>query len=203
MLVKVFCTAVLVAIGAAAAAVPAFTADNASLSVTVTAQPPAVPWVSFATSPGTQVDFGTLRFSNTADPYVGVGLGSVVPRFSNCGTARESLFIAATDAQNHCTGICVRHTWMLGDQTVGGPALNGYQLWGHVAGVTGVPSLTGRLSIGTTNAPLRKLYETNQPYEYAAGETHDLELQIKMPCEGSEGAGEAFGLSVTITAAIA
>ena len=188
------------AISLVAATAPAFTADNAALSVTVTAQPSAVPCVMFATSPGTHVDFGTLPFSNAVSPLVGIGTGSVSPRFSNCGTARENLFIAGTDAQNTCTGICAIRTWTLGDETVGCPALNGYRLWYFVDGAA---RLDGPSIIRTTNVPLRKILEANLPYDYAAGEAHDLGLQIKMPCQGSDGAGEAFRLGVTVTAAVA
>jgi hypothetical protein len=195
-----FTTAVVAASGVIAAAAPAFTADNAALTVTVTAKPTVVPCVMFAGSPGTQVDFGTLPFSNASDSHVGIGSGSVSPRFSNCGTARENLFIAGTDAQNVCAGVCVIHSWRLGDSTVGCPALNGYQLWYFVDGAA---QLGGPSIIRTTNVPLRKIAEPGQPSDYAVGEAHDLGLQIKMPCGGSDGAGEAFRLSVTVTAAVA
>src|SRR3954453_3143479 len=103
---KLLWTTALAAVAClAVAAAPAFTDGSQTLNLSVTAQPPPTPCVSFATPPGTQVDFGTLPFSKTSAPSS--RFGAVQPRFTNCSTDSENLLIAGTDAQS------ATHTWTL------------------------------------------------------------------------------------------
>jgi len=195
---KLLGATLLVALIAAVVAVaPALTAPNETLSVRMTAEAPAAPCVMFASNPGTQVDFGTLPFSNPRDALVGSAASPISPRYSNCGTATEHLFISATDARNFCTSVCVVKTWVLNGGRAECPALNAFQLWYGVDNVGSSPVLSG------ITYDLRKLGEPNEPSNYAPGEAHDLRLQIRMPCEGSDGAGEDFRFNVTVTAAVA
>jgi hypothetical protein len=189
--------AVVTAAALVAATAPAFTAETAGITASVTAQlpaPPPTPCVTFAADPGTQVDFGTVPFSTGASSTVGLATGATHPRLSNCSTVRENLLIAGAAAHNVCATSCPLHTWTLGDSEAECPALNSYQLWYRTTNFGG--STFSR--IGTTNGPL----VSGSSNSFAPNQTGDLELQIKMPCEKSDGAGEAFSLPVSVTAMI-
>jgi hypothetical protein len=186
MRTKLLCTVGLVAAVIAASAVPAFTADTQSLSLTVTAQPPAAPCVEFATPPGTQVDFGTAPFSTPSVPSQRTG--NVAPRFSNCSTATESFLIVGTDATSGGS------TWALGEITSPCQPLNTLNLVYSI-------DTYGYARIGTTSTTLRNL--RTGATTFVAGEAHDLGLAITMPCLGSVGGGQTFSLSVTLTAMVA
>ena len=193
---KGFLTVLLVAAGLAITAVPAFTADQQVLTLTVTAQPVAQPCVEFATGPGepgTDVDFGTLDFSTPA--LASHRWSDVTPRFSNCGSATAKLFIAGTDATNVCSGLCEVHAWTLAPMPgTPCPTLNRYGLfWGVDARGIGL--------VDKTNTLLEK--SSNPSDRYAPGESHALNLALLMPCGGSVGAGERFRLNVTLTATVA
>jgi len=183
-------TFALAGLALAAGAVPAFTADSGTINLSVTAQAPPAPCVEFAHPPGTQVGFGTHAFS-TASQGNG-GRGDVAPKFSNCSTATETLYIAGTDAQS------AGHTWSLEyiNASTPCPALNQYLLYYSMDGFGGAP-------ITKTNASLLNLKTAIYPSTWPAGEQHDLGLSLVMPCQGSDGAGEAFSFNVTLTAAIA
>jgi hypothetical protein len=195
MRTKLLCAAGLIAaVGAIITATPAFTADNAALDVTVKAQ---LACVTFADSPGTQVDFGTLPFATGADSPVGLATGATRPRYSNCSPAREDLYIAGGAAHNTCGSSCTAHTWAVGGAEGECPTLNSYQLWYFVDN-TGTDIAGAWLR--TTNIPLRKA--PGGSFSYGSNEAHNLALTIKMPCQGSDGAGEPFTLPVTVTAVI-
>src|SRR5262245_51963903 len=126
MRTRLLCTTGLVAAVAALASVaPAFTADNASLTVTVTAQLPPAPCIEFLTTPGTNVRFGTVAFSR--ETLRATAGGDVEPRFHNCGTAAENIALSgSSEARSPLT------TWTLGgiDCSPTGPR-NRYSLfWG-------------------------------------------------------------------------
>jgi len=186
MRTRLLCFFGFVAAAIATTAVPAFTADTQSLSLTVTAQPPAAPCVEFATPPGTRVDFGSAPFSTQSVPSERTG--NVAPRFSNCSTATESFLIAGTDAASGSS------TWALGEITSPCQPLNTLDLVYSI-------DTYGYSRIATTSTALRNLH--TGATTFVAGEAHDLGLAITMPCLGSVGGGQSFSLSVTITALIA
>jgi hypothetical protein len=198
MRTRLLCTLGVLAVAAlAATAVPAFTADDLGLSLTVTVAvppPPPAPCVTFATPPGTQVNFGTRAFSKPG--FNSFGTGDVAPRFSNCGTATESLFVAGTDAQTVCSAPCAVHTWtLIGGSGSSCPVLiNKYILAYGIDGGGPIASVT------KATAPLIK--PGGFPATYTPGEAHDLSFVMEMPCEGSDGVGESFGQSVTLTATV-
>ena len=171
----------------AAGAVPAFTADNGTVTLTVTAAAPASPCIEFATPPGTQVGFGTHPFSTAAQ--VSTGLGDVAPRFSNCATVSESFLISGTDATSSAT------TWTLAGG-VGNPCPTQgvYRLFYNTDNF-------GSWPITKTNALLQNL--SNQATTFAAGEAHNLGIELAMPCQGTGGGGQTFSLSVNLVAQIA
>jgi hypothetical protein len=196
MRTRLLCTLGVLAVATlAATAVPAFTADNQGLSLTVTVAvppPPPAPCVTFATPPGTQVNFGTRAFGTFA-------VGDVAPRFTNCGTATESLFIAGTDAQTVCsTTPCVVHTWTLAGSLLCSSTppniLNRYILAYGIDGGNPVAS------VAKATAPL--VNSGGLPTTYTPGEAHNLGFVMQMPCVGSDGVGESFDQSVTLTATV-
>jgi hypothetical protein len=173
--------------GLAVGAVPAFTADNGTITVTITAEAPASPCIEFATPPGTQVGFGTRPFSTTAQ--VSSGLGDVAPRFWNCSTATQTFLIAGTDA------VSSDSTWTLGGG-VGNPCPTQgiYRLFYNTDNI-------GSWPIAKTNALLKNL--STGATTFTPGELHSLGLELAMPCQGTAGAGRTFSLSVNLTAQIA
>ena len=194
---RLFCTVATLAIVAlAAAAAPAFTSDNQTLTLNVTAQAPPTPCVTFATTPGTQVDFGTRAYSRPGN--LSLSTGSVRPVFSNCGTADENLLIAGTDAHNVCPTLCLLHTWSLQQttDTCAGNQTNVYALYWSVDN-------HGSNVIGTTNTRIYHPDLGPSAVTWVAGEQHALGLELEMPCQGSDGAGESFAMNVSLTAAIA
>jgi type 1 fimbria pilin len=186
--------AALFAVGAA----PAFTADSGSVAVTVTAQAPPAPCLTV--SPGT-ADFGTRPFSKPSGrsewrvPNI---------RTTNCGTAAQNVSVTGTNA----TG--PSGSWQLGYwETDGGtgnpcdaPANGGRDI--YFLGTNGAPGpdvLLARSSI--TIAP-RFLLRSGDlaPAVWTAGQASDVTLEIEMPCEGSNGAGEQKSLSITFMAVV-
>lgn len=88
--------AALAVLGLAAGAVPTFTADTGTVTVSVTAQAPAAPCVQLRYPPGTTVNFGTLPFSPVG-PTLSTGSGDVAPVFRSCSTANEQITITGSN----------------------------------------------------------------------------------------------------------
>jgi hypothetical protein len=186
--------AALAVLGLAAGAVPAFTADNGTVTVSVTAQAPAAPCLTVA--PGT-VDFGTLPFSRPGIPNISSGNASLTT--TNCGTANQNLLGSATDATGP-TG-----PWFLATST-GTPNPCGQ-------GVEGANSFFLRIAPLSAGAPFDVLFLSRTPTlvpaplggpaVFPAGSSHSTQLRLYMPCEGSEGAGETKTLTATFTAVVA
>jgi hypothetical protein len=172
---------VLAAATLAAGAVPAFTADSGTITVSITAQaPPAAPCIELLDPPGTLVDFGTHAFSTLNQPSGAPG--DVEPTFRNCSTADEKVLIHGVDA----TAPPV--TWTLdpnGPYPCGESSpRNAYQLVSRVDGAS-------PLFLATT--PATRLASA------APGATHTLALDLIMPCSGSDGAGRTFTTSIHLT----
>jgi hypothetical protein len=163
-------------------AVPAFTADNGTVNVSVTASAPAGPCIEVT---GTDVSFGTLPFSSTSQ--TGFAYGNVNPRFRNCSTVDEDVAIEGSDA----TGPAA--TWALvpGLSNCGGssPALDEYHLSYFVDGGNRQSVTKAKTALLTSAAP-------------AASPDHELVLQLITPCVGSKGAGQTFAASVVLTATL-
>ena len=102
--------AALAGVALTVSAVPAFTADSGTVTVTIAAQAPAVPCIEFATPPGVNVNFGVLPFSRPGLNGASFARGDIVPVWRNCGAESEQVHIHGTDA----TGASV--TWSLSSE---------------------------------------------------------------------------------------
>src|SRR5438132_10223825 len=86
-------TALMAATALAAAAMPAFTADNGTITGTVTVLAPPAPCIQLST---TSLDFTAVLFN---PPQVShVGIADPITTLTNCSTAVSSFGIAGTDA---------------------------------------------------------------------------------------------------------
>ena len=175
----------LVLAGAAllASAAPAFTADSGTVAVTVTAGAPVSPCIEFATPPGTAVSFGTLAFSRPNAPSS--SRGNVTPTYRNCSTAAERVVINGTDATS------AGAVWALETSQ---PTCNATS-----------PRNQYLIRYFHDQDPLQALAKTATTLAQSAapGADHTLTLELIMPCEGSDGAGETFSASILLTAATA
>lgn len=176
--------AAVLAVGAA----PAFTAESGSVAVTVTAEPPPAPCLTVA--PGT-LDFGTLPFTKPA-ALSGRNFGVDL---TNCGTADENLTVVGTDAAG------ASGSWALSS---GGLPCD--------LGVDKYTLLLSKYEPGDADyriyTPITKIAATvanpaGTPFVFPAGTPTTARLGLLMPCQGSNGAGEAKTLSVTFTAIVA
>ena len=186
-----FTVAALAVAGLAAGAVPAFTADSGSVTVTITAQPAATPCITVAP---TTLDFGTLAFSTAGTlsrRFIG-GTG-VSPTATNCGTADQTMTITGSNA-NSTSG-----SWTItgaADGTNPCPTLNQFNLTGH-------READANQEIRLTTSPvLVRAVGGIGPYVQGPGLSDNFGFTLNMPCQGSNGAGEQKTLTVTLTAAI-
>jgi hypothetical protein len=186
-----FTVAALAAAGLSAGAVPAFTADTGSVTVTITAQPAAAPCITI--SP-TTLDFGTLPFSTAgalSTRFIG-GAGTT-PTVTSCGTAPQTMTVATTNASG------TSGSWTPAGQNYDAnpcPAVNVFNLTGHREASA---NDTIRL---TTTPTLVPAVGGIGPYIQAPGASDNFGFTLNMPCQGSTGAGEQKTLTVTFTAAI-
>lgn len=186
-----FTIAALAAAGLATGAVPAFTADNGSVTVTITAEPAAAPCITVAP---TTFDFGTLAFSapgTLSRRFVG-GVGTT-PTVTNCGTADQTLTMTGSNA----TG--TSGSWTptgAADGTNPCPTLDTYNLTGH-------READANNEIRLTTSPvLVRAPGGALPYVQSPASADNYGFTINMPCQGSNGAGEQKSLTVTFTAAL-
>lgn len=181
----------LAGVAMATTAVPAYTADTGAVAVSVTAQAPPAPCLTV--TPGS-VDFGTLPFStNNVARSAGGGLseGHQDIAIANCGTAGQNLLGHTTDA----TGPGGAWTPMADDGTIHPcPQVNRFYL--ELVGFTvSTLVMTGNTAaVGTSNG--------GPPAVFPAGSRHDFRLELLMPCQGSNGAGETKTLTATFTAVV-
>lgn len=178
----------LAVVAMAATAVPAYTADTGTVAVSVTAQAPPAPCLTV--TPGS-VDFGTLPFSADNNANSGLSQGhSGDISFSNCGTANQNLLGSATPA----TGASGSWTPLADDGTNVHPCPAPDQF--YLALFLPHPSLY------LSGTPAVVLAYGGAPAVYPAGSTTLSRLDIIMPCQGSNGAGEAKTLTATFTAVV-
>jgi len=178
----------MAAIAAAATAVPAFSADSGSVTLSITAQAPPAPCLTV--TPGS-VDFGTLPFSTVVNAGPGPSNGNADIAFNNCGTASQNLLGSATDASSPSG------SWSLVDpgNFVSSPCPSTNTFWLNVFGfVFAARFLT------STAAPV--LGSDGTPWRFPAGATQPSRLTITMPCQGSNGAGATKTLTATFTAVV-
>lgn len=173
--------------------VPAFTADNGTVTVTVSVQAPAAPCLTV--TPGS-VDFGTLPFS-ASNAAVDRSQASSNITFNNCGTAGQNLLGSTTNA----TGPGGSWTPLAYTGAVLPCGLSGTdpnQFYLDIFGFTGSPSLF------MTGTPAPMLTSAGGPPEvFPAGDPRLIRMTIIMPCQGSNGAGETKTLTATFTAVVA
>ena len=175
--------AVLVA-ALGATAVPAFTADSGTVTLSVTAQAPAAPCLEINT---TNIDFGTQPFSqpnNPISPLDGFAL-------RNCGQANEHVAAAGTDA------VGAQGAWTLTSQLdSAGPCQAGVDKYAlNVGGL-------GDISVLLANTP-QLLGFNSAAHVFEPSPTFSpLGVRLFMPCQGSNGAGETKTFSASFTAVL-
>jgi hypothetical protein len=173
----------------AATAAPAFTADSGTVAVSVTAQAPPAPCLTV--TPGS-VDFGTLPFSTDNNASSGLSQGhSSDISFKNCGTADQNLLGSTTPAAG--PGGSWTPTAYDGTSPHPCPVVDQF----YLALFLPNPSLY------LTGTPALVLASGGAPAVYPAGSTTLSRLDILMPCQGSNGAGETKTLTATFTAVVA
>jgi hypothetical protein len=179
----------LAAVAMAATAVPALSADSGTVAVSVTAQAPAAPCLTV--SPGT-VDFGTLPFSGS---NTDITRGEADITFNFCGTANSQILLGSTTPATGPSG-----SWT--PQNDGGgvqpsvqpcPGPNQFYLAIFDSGTTG-PALY------MTGTPAPVLGAGGNPLQLTGSIV--TKLAIRMPCKGSNGAGETKSLTATFTAVV-
>lgn len=97
-----------------------------------------------------------------------------------------------SDANNLRNPASVPLTWTLGSGAFG---VNEYALFSKI------DSATFGWPVSKANAPLQSGINVVPPI--GPGEAHELRFTINMPLQRSDGAGEQFGMSVTLMAAVA
>jgi len=180
-------TVALALVALTASAVPAFTADSGTVTVSVTAQAPPAPCVTV--TPGT-VNFGTLPFS--ADAGAGISEGDTDVDIANCGTAGQNLLGATTDA----VGPSGAWTPLPYLGTVD-PCAAPNRFYLYLFGFT-----TPALFMTATPAPVTTTLIGPTAAVFPVG-VKTFRLGIYMPCRGSNGAGETKALTATFTAVVA
>jgi hypothetical protein len=185
-----FTVAAIAAAGLAAGAVPAFTADTGSVTVTITAEPAAQPCITVGPS---TMDFGTLPFSTAgalSSRFI-PPLGGTPTTVTSCGTAGQHLTLTGSDATG-TTG-----SWTISGDARGTnqcPAVNRFNLTGH-------RELDANQGIHLSTSPRLVLAPGGVgPYVLGAGGSDNFGFTIDMPCQGSNGAGEQKSMTVTFTA---
>lgn len=183
----------------AAGAVPAFTADSGTVNVTVAAEPPPAPCL--LVSPG-GVDFGTNPYSRPGARSNAYGDAPV--RTESCSTAPQNVSVVGTDASG-ASGSWELGYWATDAPPQGNPcdASRGNLYFLGTNGSSGDPSLI-RDSIAKTPRLLSDYDANNQviPGVWQPGGVANIQLEITMPCQGSNGAGEQKSLSISLTAIV-
>ena len=190
---RLLCAVAAAAVAAlVAGAVPAFTADTGTVTVTVTAEPPATPCITVA--PPT-LDFGTLAFSTAGSLSTRfVGGAGTSPTVTNCGTAGQNLTLTGSNASG------AGGSWIISGSARGTnqcPTVDRINLTGH-------READANQGIHLTTSPRLVLAPGGvTPYVQGAGLADNFGFTLDMPCQGSNGAGDEKTLTVTFTATIA
>lgn len=166
--------ALLSALTLTAGSVPAFTADNGSVTGTVTAA--GAPCITVSPA---SVGFGTLQFGTTSGPQQ-------VSVF-NCGSSPQNTLVSGTDASGSAG------TWALTSPVV--TPCSGIDKYSLIYKLLGGGSLFH--SIATTQELVRDTGSI--PIPWGAGNSLGFDLHLVMPCQGSNGAGEQKSFTITYT----
>jgi hypothetical protein len=171
-----------------AGAVPAFTADNGTITGTVSVPAPPAPCIELSTS---TLDFGTQPFAASGASSQGY---SSAMGLTNCSTALERYFVSATNAAGPSGGWALTQSWGTCDGQ-----LNRY-------GLASEERPEGRLGPGLRTTPIA-LFHTRPGVPdlltwYDPGETDSFAFRIGMPCIGSDGAGESFSFTIALLALV-
>lgn len=169
----------------ALSALPAFSADTATVEAKVTVTAPcitvAVTWPSAPT-----LDFGSSLFTTPTQP----GGGSLMDAISvtNCAPGIENVLVRGTDATSTTTS----STWTLQNSLATCSAgLDKYALEADMADGN-----------GAHNSPAVKLELTNQLLGNIPPGTRGVTPRLWMPCTGSKGAGETMSFQLIFTASL-
>ncbi len=156
----------------ASSAIPVLAADSGTVDAQVTVATPCI-----IVSP-TTVDFGTLPFTTLA--IQGYGARSI--QLQNCGTGPEQMYVRGTDAT---FGSSTVWTLVAADPCSGG--LNEYFL---------------RARDNSNTGPFVGLTTTDQVLETVSAGSNALtnEIQLVMPCTGSDGVGQTVTFQAIFTA---
>jgi hypothetical protein len=173
----------------AAGAVPAFTEESGTVTMKITAAPPAAPCV--LVSPNS-LDFGTLPFSNST--AISFASRTLTIRSCATGTTKEKVVVAGTDAVGPSGA-----RWILptSGARIGCPV----DVYTMLLLLGSGPPFTVIEAIETSPKDIVNR-STLTAYEWSPDQSQDFELRVEMPCEGSNGAGETKSLSVTLTAVV-
>jgi hypothetical protein len=164
-------------------AMPAFGDESGTINAKVRV---AAPCLTVAVSGGV-LDFGTLPFTTSSSPGVGVQ-GNGFSTVTNCGQSAQSLAVRGTDATAAGSSGAL---WSLvtfsgqGNLCTLGP--DKYSVL-----VDDFTTLTGTV-VTKTNQVMPK--PVLQP-----GATESIDYDFYMPCSGSGGAGETMNLQIIYTA---
>lgn len=155
-----------------ASAAPLLAADNGTVDAQVTVATPCI-----LVSPST-LDFGTLPFTTLSNQ----GYAPRAIQIENCGTSQEQLFGRGTDATANAVTV-----WTLSDTEPCNGGLNEYFL---------------RARDNSNTGPFVALTTVDQPLEVVGSGNLALtnELQLVMPCAGSDGVGEVVTFQAVFTA---
>ena len=153
-------------------ALPALAADSGTVDAQVTVATPCI-----IVSPPS-LDYGTLPFSTVGNQ--GYGARAIV--LTNCGSSQEQMFAHGTDATANNTTI-----WTLQASEPCSAGLNEYFL---------------RARDNSNTGPFVALTTVDQVLETVGAGNDALtnELQLVMPCVGSDGAGQAITFQAVFTA---
>lgn len=156
----------------ASSPITALAADSGTVDAQVTVATPCI-----IVSP-TAVDFGTLSFTTLA--VQGYSQRSI--QLQNCGTSPEQVYVRGTDA-----------------------TLGGSTVWSLVAADPcsgGLNEYFLRARDNSNTGPFVGLTTTDQALETVSAGSNALtnELQLVMPCTGSDGAGQTVTFQAIFTA---
>jgi hypothetical protein len=172
-----------------ATSTPAFSADNGSVSASVT---PAA-GAACITLDKTSINFGSLPLSQSG----AVSTNSPGPNanvlVSNCGDADSKLFGRATNATNQAQATV---TWTLDNSTSEPCAIGANKFQLRVSDAT-----------GSTGGYSKMLSQTDQllgPANYLLGPGRSTSIahEVRMPCTGSGGVSQAMSWQYIYTATL-
>jgi hypothetical protein len=189
----IFGALALAAIATAATAVPAFSADSGTVAVSVTARAPAAPCLTVTPS---GVDFGTLPFSTDngtgiSDPNPGGQLQNANVTIDFCGTATGQNLLASTTKATSAGGSWTPQPY---DGTSPHPCPAPNQFY--------FSAFLPFTALFMTETPAPALQSLGGPPKVFPKGSIVTRLDIIMPCQGSNGAGETKAFTATFMAVV-